>query len=269
MTKIAFAAAAMAPALAALAIPAFSSPAAAATSSPMTSSWCGAHGSSVGAWVGSTPNLPICGPGPAYGGTWSYVSIPGPFGQSGRYYNATPGFQCVELAERYLAVIDGLGAVMANGAQVAVNYHAAYPATTLVVNGSRGAIGHAPAPGDVISFSYSSSFYGGDGHVAVVVSSQVNQGTGDGTVTIAQENVSSSDYVRNLSVVNWRLNDPTEGGGTEYNWPYAEWLEVPPPVTPALRAHLRTAKARSHQRGQRSPLVSKRPSSLVSRIVGR
>src|SRR5258708_26278484 len=114
------------------------------------------------------------GPGPAYGGTWQNVNIPGPFGALGAYFNATPCFQCVELAERFLSVVDGLAPVHANGAQVAMNYHAAYPNTQLFVNGSAGAIGHAPSTGDVISLSQYSGFVGTDGHVAVVTGSLVN-----------------------------------------------------------------------------------------------
>jgi len=201
---------------------------------PTSPRYCTANGGTFAGWLDSSPAIPICGPGPAYGGVGGYVNIPGPFGERGTYYNATPGFQCVELADRYLAVVDGLGAVKANGAQVAENYHAAYPATRLVRDGSRAAVGNAPRTGDVLSFSYSSSF-SGDGHVAVVIGASVDRRTGDGTVRIAQENVGSTDYVRTLELSSWRLVDPSEGGGTEYSYPYAEWLVVPAPVSAAVR----------------------------------
>ena len=55
---------------------------------------------------------------------------PGPYGADIVYSNATPGFQCVELADRFLAVVDGLAPVFANGQQVAANYHAAYANTS-------------------------------------------------------------------------------------------------------------------------------------------
>ena len=194
--------------------------------SPTDASWCGTHGGSLVGWLASTPQLPICGAGPAYGGSYSFVDLPGPYGSLDRYYNATPGFQCVELADRYLAVVDGLAPVFADGSVVVQHYHAAYPATKVVVNGSAGAVGHAPVAGDVISFGTVPSFSGGGaGHVAVVVRSFVDQATGDGTVVLAQENVSSSDYIQTLVLSNWRLEDPAEGGNADFQFPYAEWLE--------------------------------------------
>ncbi len=220
----------------------------AAEVAPTSAAWCTDQGSAVDAWVTTTPRIPVCGPGPAYGGTWQYVDVPGPFGALGTYFNATSGFQCVELAERYLAVVDGLAPVKANGATVAMNYHAAYPTTTLVRNGSPGAVGHAPAVGDVISFSWWEGFSGTDGHVAVVVRSSVDS-AGDGTVTVAQQNVSASDYLYTLGLTHWRLYDPSEPGDAEFQYAYAEWLSVPPlrtssadaaatglvlPTTPAL-----------------------------------
>ena len=121
-------------------------------------------------------------------------------------------------------MIDGLAPVHANGSSVALNYHAAYPRTSLVVNASPAAIGHPPEAGDVISFSSGPDFgQDGDGHVAVVVRSQVD-GAGNGMVVIAQENVSPSDYLRTLSLVGWQLEDPQQGTTGEYQFPYAEWL---------------------------------------------
>jgi len=199
--------------------------AAAVDTTPTSATWCTVHGSKVGGWTATAPALPICGPGPAYGGTWRWVNIPGPFGSLVSYFNATPGFQCVELAERFLSVVDGLKPVMANGAQVAMNYHSAYPSTTLVVNGSPGAVRNPPKPGSVISLSSSSGF-GGNGHVAIVVKSHVDEG-GDGTVTIAQQNVSASDYTYTLALSSWRLYDPQEPSNALFQFHYAEWLEVP------------------------------------------
>jgi len=193
-----------------------------------TKAWCSDHGSSFVEWSGTSPELPLCGPGPDYGGSWSYVVQPGPSGDVGKYYNATPGFQCVELADRYLAVADGLAPVLAEGSQVAMNYHTAYPRRTeLVLNGSPGAIGHAPVAGDVISFSEVPDFEDPtDGHVAVVVSSDVDRRTGDGVVEIAQQNVSEDAMRRSLLLEHWRLVDPAEPPNAEWQYPYAEWLHV-------------------------------------------
>ena len=194
-----------------------------------TSSWCAQYGASVVGWTGSTPNLPICGPGPGNGGSWADVMIPGPYGSAGHYFNATPGFQCVELAERYLAVVDGLGPVLANGQQVAANYHAAYANTHLYANGSRQAVGHAPGKGDVVSFSNAPGFDAySDGHVAVVIGSSVDHSTGDGTITLAQENVGAGYWIDHIDVVHWRLVDPTSPGDALFGFAYAEWLHVTP-----------------------------------------
>jgi hypothetical protein len=199
----------------------------AAAYSPTAASWCSVHGSALGAWAPTNPPLPICGPGPAYGGTWSTVSIPGPYGSLDHYYNATPGFQCVELADRFLAVADGFPAVMANGSEVVMNYHAAYPKTTVILNGSAGAVNHAPVAGNVLSLSTVPSFYDpSSGHVAVVVASHVNA-AGNGTVEVAQQNVSPADYLYTLDLVAWRLVDPAEPANAEFQYRYAEWLEVP------------------------------------------
>jgi hypothetical protein len=137
------------------------------------------HGSTLGGWTETSPNLPICGPGPDYGGSWQYVDLPGPGGAMDAFYNATPGFQCVELAERWLAVADGLAPQHAEGSLVAAVYHAAFSRSTLVVNGSSGAVGHPPVRGDVISFSLVPSFEDpSDGHVAIVVHSSVDPYSG-------------------------------------------------------------------------------------------
>lgn len=208
-----------------------------------TAAWCTDHGSSLAGWSGTFPDLPLCGPGPDYGGTWAYVVQPGPDGSVGRrYYNATPGFQCVELADRWLAVGEGLAPVLAEGSQVAMNYHAAYPGRTeLVLNGSAGAVDHPPVAGDVISFSEVADFQDPtDGHVAVVVASQVDGRSGDGVVEIAQQNVAPGAMRRDLLLEDWRLVDPEEPPNAEWQYPYAAWLHVRQPlvevVTPAMRA---------------------------------
>lgn len=207
--------------------------------------WCTLHGSSLVGWTRTLPDLPICGPGPAYGGTWDYVDLPGPGGSTAGYYSATPGFQCVELAERFLAVVYGLAPVRADGSTVAAHYHAAYAGTALYVNGSSSAVGHAPQPGDVLSLSGDSQFDGyDDGHVAVVVESDVGARTGDGTIAVVQENVASTDYTKTIDVVGWRLEDPEEPSDPEYQYPYAEWLHVA--QIPSLAAAA-AARARASQ----------------------
>lgn len=231
-----------------------SSPAGAAMNGPTSARWCAEYGASVVGWTETTPNLPICGPGPGDGGTYADVTIPGPYGASGYFFNATPGFQCVELAERFLALADGLAPVLANGQQVARNYHAAYSNTSLYVNGSRSSIGHAPLAGDVISFSNAPGFDAWQaGHVAVVDRSSVNSG-GNGTVTIAQENVGAGYWIYRLDVVRWRLVDPTSAPDALWGFAYAEWLHVRP---------YRAAEASSAVR-----LFAKRPRPGIGAIEG-
>ena len=207
-------------------------PAAVASAQPMpgtTAAWCTSNGAQVVGWTGTSPNIPICGPAPNDGGTWQYVTLPGPYGSLGYFFNATTGFQCVELAERFLAVADGLAPVLANGQQVAENYHSAYMNTQLYVNGSAQAVGHAPVDGDVISFSNAPDFEAfSDGHVAVVSSSSVNDRTGDGTVTIAEENVSPGYQLYTIMLEHWRLVDPSSPPDALFGFQYAEWLHVTP-----------------------------------------
>ena len=204
-------------------------PVGAASTPGTTQAWCTENGASVVGWTGTKPNLPICGPGPYEGGTRSIIDLPGPYGADRVYFNATSGFQCVELADRFLAVVDGLAPVFANGQQVAANYHAAYANTRLYVNGSRQAVRHPPSAGDVISFSDSPDFDSwSPGHVAVIMASSVDGATGDGTVTLAQENVGAGYWNYTLDLVNWRLEDPTSAPNAEWGFPYAEWLQVLP-----------------------------------------
>ncbi|HUZ21367.1 MAG TPA: CHAP domain-containing protein [Acidimicrobiales bacterium] len=231
-----------------------------------SAAWCSTHGSGLGGWTGTSPNLPICGPGPDYGGTWQYVDLPGPGGAPAGFYNATPGFQCVELAERWLAVADGFAPQHAEGSLVAAVYHAAFPRSTLVVDGSPGAVGHPPVRGDVISFSLVPSFEDpSDGHVAIVVRSSVDPFSGNGSVLVAQQNVSSSDYLMTLDVVGWRLEDPQEPGNAEFQFPYAEWLHVLPTPTEAALARRLQLDQLARERADSPALVLTVPASMARR----
>jgi outer membrane protein assembly factor BamB len=101
-----------------------------------------------------------------------------------------PGFQCAELAERYLYVTYGWPGVLDsqghadNGDEIVSTYASAHPNDAVVrPNGS----GSPPAQGDVISFSADSSFNSSSGgHVAIVTGVSVNGTTG--TVTIVGQN---------------------------------------------------------------------------------
>ena len=129
---------------------------------------------------------------------------------------ATPGYQCVEFAERYLyyqyGVTMGIGT---NGDQVVAHYGAQYPSLFSVI--ANGAVNQAPAQGDVLSFSTTPSFNSGTGgHTAVVESSGVNA-AGNGSITIVEENAVSSG-VQVLTVNSWVVTYP--------GLPYIEWLHA-------------------------------------------
>ncbi len=102
--------------------------------------------------------MPACGPTPAGGG--DKIFLPG-----GKNNFVDDGFQCVELAERYLYLRYGWAPIdRTNGAELVKRYAGAHPSVGIVKNGTSGQL---PAVGDVMSFSRYSDFTG-TGHVAVV-----------------------------------------------------------------------------------------------------
>ena len=140
----------------------------------------GADGVTPAAWTGDGLTVPACGPIPNDGGSTTPVApYPGAL--------KTPGYQCVEFSERYLFYRYGVTmGIPTNGDQVAAHYAAAYPGLFMVVK--NGTPGRAPVDGDVLSMSEAPGFDSpADGHTAVVQSSAVNA-SGNGTVTIVEEN---------------------------------------------------------------------------------
>ena len=167
----------------------------------------GADGVTPAAWTGDGLTVPACGPIPNDGGSTTPVApYPGAL--------KTPGYQCVEFSERYL--FDRYGVTMGiptDGDQVATHYAAKYPGLFMIVRS--GTPNRAPVPGDVLSMAKVPGFDGSDGgHTAVVQSSSVNS-TGNGTVTIVEENAVPSG-VQVLPVANWNV--------TYHGFPYLEWL---------------------------------------------
>jgi FG-GAP-like repeat/CHAP domain len=131
-----------------------------------------------------------CGPEP--GG--SYPSYGDAFQDGG-------GFQCTELANRFLFDVWGRQPVFGSsldGKTFAQTVHADYPSVPLVTNGTAG---QPYLPGDIVSFSGNSKEP--DGHVAVVIASAEN-GSGNGSVTIMEENAAASGK-ETLTVRNWTL----------------------------------------------------------------
>ncbi|HEX4290766.1 MAG TPA: putative Ig domain-containing protein [Trebonia sp.] len=167
----------------------------------------GADGVTPAAWTGDGLTVPACGPIPNDGGSTAPIApYPGAL--------KTPGYQCVEFSERYLYYRYGVTmGISTNGDQVAAHYAAKYPAKFMIVKS--GTPNRAPVAGDVLSMAKVPGFDGADGgHTGVVQSSSVNA-SGNGTVTIVEENAVSSG-VQVLRDANWNV--------TYDGFPYLVWL---------------------------------------------
>ncbi len=165
-----------------------------------TSYWRTA-GKTLGAWY---QGMEACGPIPGGGGPAVYTS-------QGIY---TPGWQCVELSERWLTLAYSLRGVPADGWQVASNYSHAYP-NALTHYFNNGTPGLVPEPGDVLSFTWN--------HTAVVTNSQVGS-DGKGSITIIQENVSPDGW-GSLSVNNWKVYGVKD---------WVHYISAPEPTLPPM-----------------------------------
>jgi hypothetical protein len=192
-------------------------------------------GSAAAATLPSSPTDPsFCADyGEASNGSYAGVlACNGPFvgavtfsGNGGAQIESdSVGFQCVELATRYLYAERDWGVLDQNGANVVAHYGATYGVTP-VVNGS----GVIPEAGDVISFSVSSNFAnspGDPGHVAIVTSSQLNS-NGTGYVKILSENFGGESAVTTLAVKNSAVVPgfkTANSAGKLVSTPHIEWL---------------------------------------------
>ena len=159
-------------------------------------SFCAGGGGGV---VANADGVPACGP---TGST--PIEIPGGI--------STPGFQCVELSERFLYISHGWTTLRANGAQVAKDYSSAH-SVPLVSNGT---VGVAPHVGDVMSFSTTSNF-SDTGHTGVVTASSVNA-SGNGSINLLSENVSGTGNLSSFQVNGWRV-------ASVFGFTYSEWIQ--------------------------------------------
>jgi hypothetical protein len=187
-----------------------------------TSTWSGFCGGAGASKVTSAAvAAPACGPT----GDDS-ISIPDTYPYQDGGETTTPGFQCVELTDRYLYVIKHWGALVGDGADVARVYGAKHGVTP-IRNGS----GQAPAAGDVISFSVESNFTDDNGvypgHTAIVSSSSVNA-AGNGSITILSENWGETAAPATLGVSHWSVGSITtyDSYGAAVTTPYVEWLPL-------------------------------------------
>jgi len=145
--------------------------------------------------------VPVCGPRPAVDGS--------PNVQWGRAGWGEAEWQCVEVAQRFMAQVYGTAAYGANGSQVVNNYRASYGGNLVRVN--NGTVGKAPQPGDIVSFTTPNNPFG---HVIVVATSSVD-GNGNGSVTALSQNDTANGW-RTFAVTSWRLAG--FGSLTPYAW---------------------------------------------------
>lgn len=182
----------------------------------------GADGVTPAAWTGAGLVVPACGPVPGEGSRAASV-----YAYPGAQWTA--GYQCVEFSQRYLYDRYGITMnVLTNGDQVAAHYAADFPGLFMVVR--NGTAHRAPRAGDVLSLSAAPGFDSASGgHTAVVQSSSVGA-SGNGTVTVVEENGSPSGIAL-LTVAAWTVRYP--------GFRYIEWLTATDPATHAEDKRIR------------------------------
>jgi hypothetical protein len=177
-----------------------------------TSAQAATQGGSCSAPLGGVYNdvslvVPACGPRPDFGGSTAPVHpYPGSL--------TTPGYQCVELSERFLYYKDAVTMpISTNGNQVVDHYVARYPSMFEAV--ANGTAGRVPVQGDVLSLDTVTGFNGAaGGHTAIVQSSSVNS-AGTGSIVVIEENNSAVGQ-QTLTVSNWHVAYP--------GFSYIKWL---------------------------------------------
>lgn len=184
--------------------------------------------SSGASWFG----LEACGPRPFYGeGPDVGVRFPG----------SSWGileWECVELSMRYMFLAWGVHPYPANGKDVVWNYARTQaqfnPGGPQVEAISNNGDGPLPQPGDVLSYGATSSF----GHTSVVTAVNVDT-SGNGTVTVLEENASASGW-DTVPVSSWVLG----GYGGVSGWLHNPgFLPVPSNARAAMRASDGTTRA--------------------------
>ena len=133
--------------------------------------------------------MTACGPRPIADGAPDVLVnfFPGSWGEF--------DFECVELAMRYLYLAYAINPYQANGNTVVGNYRSSYGGNLRQI--ANGTIAVAPQAGDVLSYGPTSTF----GHASVVSNASVD-GSGNGSVTVIEENNAASGE-STLSVTNW------------------------------------------------------------------
>jgi hypothetical protein len=110
-------------------------------------------------------------------------------------------WQCVELSMRFLYLAYHILPYSANGNQVVENYQPHDTDDVTLVKISNGTKYIFPQAGDVLSYGPTSLY----GHTSVVTGSNVD-GSGNGTITIIEQNVSNpSNGMETLKVTSWTV----------------------------------------------------------------
>ena len=123
-------------------------------------------------------------------------------------------WQCTELAARYLFIAYGAPPIAADGNQIVDNYTSTYGDlfTKVANNGTN----HVKV-GDVLSY------YSPDDHTAIVIdTSNVNGSTGNGTITVLQQNTADTNGQSTQTVSGWVIKHGVDDGGTTDTVQY--WL---------------------------------------------
>jgi hypothetical protein len=167
-----------------------------------------------------------CGPIPKAPETFAVPSS-GPYVHFFEYGDPDghAGFQCIELANRFLWVADGLqpisGTKLDGYDYVDTEVSAGRVPSKYRIYNADDARLHVPyLPGDVVSFSG----YHGDGHVAVVIGSTYTKaGGGTYTVVLMEEDASPAGQTT-AAVKDWEMQKPAGSDVTPY-----DFLEMPSP----------------------------------------
>jgi hypothetical protein len=170
-------------------------------------------GYELGGGSTSFDNVYPCGPEP--GAT---------FPSYGDVFQPSGGFQCTELANRFVFNAWGLQPIFGkslDGAHYAQTLHAVYRSVALVPNGIAG---QPYLTGDIVSFkgTHTSTT---DGHVAVVIFSSYASGdNGNYSITIMEQNAPTQNPAtatmgqENLTVKNWALQPAPGAWVTPYDF---------------------------------------------------
>jgi hypothetical protein len=144
----------------------------------------------------------------------------------------TDGWQCVELASRWLYADTGLKPPMVDyGKNVAKTYHATYPQfTAYPASGGTATFSSSIRAGDIISM-WGAPGTEPAGHVAVVTG--VNVTGGNGTISLLEENGSATGYAQ-INVTSGQMSYGSPK--SYYYYTSFQWITLAPPPGSSIAA---------------------------------